>query len=59
MAIERSIHRDSYHCTMSKKEIIAHWLTMAERDWKSVLALHEAGQHMHALFFLTWLLRKY
>jgi hypothetical protein len=44
---------------MSKKEIIAHWLTMAERDWKSVLALHEAGQHMHALFFLTWLLRKY
>jgi hypothetical protein len=36
---------------MGKKEIIAHWLTMAERDWKSVLALHEAGQHMHALLF--------
>lgn len=36
---------------MGKTEIIAHWLTMAERDWKSVQALNEAGQYMHALFF--------
>jgi hypothetical protein len=58
MAIERSIHMDSYLCLMGKKEIIAHWLTMAERDWKSVLALHEAGQHMHALFFSHLVIEK-
>ena len=49
---------DSYLCLMGKKEIIAHWLTMAERDWKSVLALHEAGQHMHALFFSHLVIEK-
>lgn len=45
-----------YH--MGKKEIIAHWLLMAERDWKSVLALHEASQHMHALFFSHLVIEK-
>ena len=43
---------------MGKKEIIAHWLMMAERDWKSVLALHEAGQSIHALFFSHLVIEK-
>lgn len=43
---------------MGKKEIIAHWLTMAERDWTSVQALHQAGQYMHALFFSHLVIEK-
>lgn len=43
---------------MGKKEIIVHWLTMAERDWKSVNALFEAGQFVHALFFSHLVIEK-
>ena len=47
-----------YLYSMGKTEIIAHWLTMAERDWKSVQALNEAGQYMHALFFSHLVIEK-
>ncbi len=43
---------------MGKKEIIQHWITMAERDWMSVLTLHQAGQHVHALFFCHLVIEK-
>ncbi len=43
---------------MGKKEIIAHWIVMAERDWKSVEALFQAGQYMHALFFSHLVIEK-
>ncbi|MBS1486506.1 MAG: HEPN domain-containing protein [Bacteroidetes bacterium] len=43
---------------MGKNEIIAHWITMAERDWKSVEALLHAGQFMHALFFSHLVIEK-
>ncbi len=43
---------------MGKKEIIAHWIMMAERDWKSVEALFKAGQYMHALFFSHLVIEK-
>lgn len=43
---------------MGKKEIIEHWVGMAERDWKSVGALFEAGQYIHALFFCHLVIEK-
>ena len=43
---------------MSKKEIIEHWITMAGRDWQSVLALQQAGQFVHALFFSHLVIEK-
>ena len=43
---------------MGKKEIIAHWILMAERDWKSVEALFQAGQYLHALFFSHLVIEK-
>lgn len=43
---------------MGKKEIIEHWVTMAERDWVSVNALFHAGQFIHALFFSHLVIEK-
>jgi HEPN domain-containing protein len=43
---------------MGKTEIINHWITQAERDWKSVLALFKEGQFVHALFFSHLVIEK-
>jgi HEPN domain-containing protein len=43
---------------MGRNEIIAHWVTMAGRDWVSVQALMKAGQFMHALFFSHLVIEK-
>jgi HEPN domain-containing protein len=43
---------------MGKKEIIAHWITMAGRDWASVQALFKARQYIHALFFCHLVIEK-
>ncbi len=43
---------------VGKKEIIAHWTLTSGRDWKSALALFEAGQYIHALFFCHLVIEK-
>ena len=54
-----SFHRQIlYICIVGKKEIIAHWITMAGRDWKSAEALFQVGQYIHTLFFCHLVIEK-
>jgi HEPN domain-containing protein len=43
---------------MDKKEHIAYWLKMAQRDWESVLILQKSQQNVQSLFFAHLVIEK-
>ncbi len=43
---------------MTIEEIIKHWVTSAERDWKAVGDLAASGNNVHALFFAHLVIEK-
>lgn len=43
---------------MTKKDHIAYWVNMSERDWETVDVLHQGGRFLHALFFVHLSLEK-